>query len=496
MAKTIFNSSEKSNFILNLTEEKFTKMASAGLLTACFATSVFTMIPEIMREIDTSTSVSYGITAGGLAISGVFCMIVALISLIRKFFGKQNLFPVCAMGAIVAFAVISLIFSYDYNVGIYGFNKRGEGLLAIMYYFSFFVTALSIKREKALSTLVTGIICSGLLNSVWAVIQIFTGRLTYYSTKTIVYLGFKANPAAGLCQSPLFFGMMITLALTAAMTRAMLTKGKKTRIFCIICICLFSFTMLLTYTLIGIVGVAAGIVLGAAVVFIRKAPKVRLSILLTAIIPAVLAVVLVNAGVIGETNKYMLHDGHILWSADSFQRVGASGPNDSRVLDLEKTFSVYSHLNSKTMNIIKDYPLTGTGPEQLVYPQLYTMGPGMKTYNEVSDIIPNNTGTFDKVYNEYLYTAATRGIPSLIALIAVLLWVLKNGWKNFRKNGSDDSVCLWFITLAGVIIFFVGCSNITFSPVFWAAAGGACAVFSSDKAPAKKSEKSAKSAKK
>ncbi|MBQ6558364.1 MAG: hypothetical protein IJL81_03215, partial [Clostridia bacterium] len=138
-----------------------------------------------------------------------------------------------------------------------------------------------------------------------------------------------------------------------------------------------------------------------------------------------------------------------------------------------------------TLKLIKKYPMTGTGPEQLVYPQLYTMGVGVNSYNEISEIIPNNDGTFDKVYNEYLYTAATRGIPSLIALAALLIWVIASGRKRL-KNAPAESTVLYFAALTGILIFFVGCSNITFSPIFWAAAGASGAVVKPVKPKAEK----------
>ena len=47
MAKTLLNSSEKSNFILNMTEETYSKLASIGLFAACFAVPLFTILPEV-----------------------------------------------------------------------------------------------------------------------------------------------------------------------------------------------------------------------------------------------------------------------------------------------------------------------------------------------------------------------------------------------------------------------------------------------------------------
>ena len=84
--------------------------------------------------------------------------------------------------------------------------------------------------------------------------------------------------------------------------------------------------------------------------------------------------------------------------------------------------------------------------------------------------------TFDKNYNEYLYTAATRGVPSLIAFAAILLSLIIIGWKKL-KNGQTgaSSATLFALMICGVLLFFIGNSNIVFSPIFWAAAGASCA---------------------
>ena len=78
MSKQLFNSTEKSNFILNMTEEKYSQLASFGLASACFTTAIFASIPEFVDKL------SYSIVSGGLAISGVICMVLALIAIVRN----------------------------------------------------------------------------------------------------------------------------------------------------------------------------------------------------------------------------------------------------------------------------------------------------------------------------------------------------------------------------------------------------------------------------
>ena len=161
-------------------------------------------------------------------------------------------------------------------------------------------------------------------------------------------------------------------------------------------------------------------------------------------------------------------------------RASASGDFNSDVLDIDNTKDVYLYLNQKSKDIASRFPLTGTGPDQLVYPQLYTFGT-LHEGAEMPDVIVQNRGTFDKVYNEYIYTAATRGIPSLIALLAVILPALFMSFKAMKKRQSGESTAVFMLTLCGALVFLIGCSNIAYSPVYWAIAGLACAALKKQK---------------
>ncbi len=478
MAKQLFNSSEKSNFILNLTEEKYAKMASFGMLSALFTTSVATAIPVIAHD-----SGLYVLSAAGLAVSGVICMIIAIIALMKKYISGKLIFPACAFGAMLVWGVISLINSFDKGISLYGYNGRGEGLLAIAFYGCFFITAASLRRDKAFSTVINGLVGVGILNSVFGLIQIFTGKLSHYR---MISIEIQANAASGLSQSPLFLAMTLTFSLTAALIAFVCTKEKAKKLIYIASACLFSFVMMFTYSFIGICGAAFAVIAAVVIVFAAKANKANLLAPLAVIVPAAAAVIIVNAGIIGTLDSYRLYDGRILWFADAYYRVSASGAPDSNKVDIDDTYDVYYTLNRKTSNIISQHKLTGTGPDQLVFPQLYTYGDYVPEDGEVSveSVVIQNSGTFDKVYNEYLYTAATRGVPSLIALIAVLLPVLFIGYKN-SKAGDWRRKCIFVLTLGGMLIFFIGCSNTAFAPMFWTLAGCSVAQIA---APEKKEE--------
>ena len=308
----------------------------------------------------------------------------------------------------------------------------------------------------------------GILNSVVSLIQIFIKNSHY----DLVAMETKAMAASGLSMSPIFLAMVLTLALTAALIGFVASESKKRRMVFICAAALFSFVIMFTYTIIGICGLVFSALAAVVAVFALKTPKARLVSVLAAAAPAALAVVFVCAGAIGNITSYRTYDGRIAWWADAYMRASASGSFNSDIVNIDDPVDVYTYMNEKTMDIIGKNPLTGTGPEQLAFPQVYTVN----GHTEIEDIMSANAGIFDKSYNEYLYTAATRGIPSLIALGLALLSALLLGYKAWRRRNNAEAFTAFVLTLGGVLMFFISCSSIAYAPVFWAAAGTACAV--------------------
>ncbi|MBE6861690.1 MAG: O-antigen ligase family protein [Ruminococcus sp.] len=453
MAKTIFNTSEKSNFILNLTEEKYSSMASKALAAACVLVSLFTIPVELLNTL------TYSFVTAGLAVGGVLCMILMLIAFIKKYVSKKLLIPVCAFGFMLIWGAVSLADSYSFQLGFYGMEGRGEGLLALIFYFCFFVTGLTLKTENSVKTLITAVIATGLLNSVWGIVQVFTGMGSYKHLS----LTLQPNAASGLVHSPIFLAMLLTLSLAAAVIGAVMSDNKIYRLFCIISSCIFSFTIIFTYSLMGIVGIALAVVITVLAVFIAKAPKARLATASAVILPALAAFILSAAGLIGDGSGYGLYDGRIMWR-DSYNRISASGLYDTDKMNPDSLSETYSCIYGETLDIIGDFPLTGAGPDQLVFPQLYS-----------SVNIEENVGTFDKCYNEYLNTAASKGVPSAIALVVLVVSLIAIAFRGVREeNGSFTRVCTFFMLAVGAALYLIGCSSIGVAPVFWAAAGASC----------------------
>lgn len=456
MAKTIFHSSESSNFILNMTAEKYNKIASKVLLISCILVSLFAIPSEITYK------TGYVYINCGLAICGVAGMITALIAILKKYIHKSMLIPVCSFGFMILWGVLSLINSYDKNIAFYGSNGRGEGLLALIFYFCMFITAMTLTKENAIHTVMDSIVAMGLVNVIWGILQItditssFADSKDYYDY--ISNVG-NINAASGLCQSPMFLAMALSLALMTAITGACICESNGRRLIYTLSAILFSFMIMFTYTALGICGIILSVIAGIALIIVKKKDKLNFSKIGCVIASSLLAVLLAICNAVGNAGEYRTYDGNLMW-LDSYNRLSSSGIYDAKEINIKSVPEVYGFLTKDTLDIIKQYPLLGTGEDNLIYPQI------KQSYK-----IIDNIGTFDRNYNEYLYTGATRGIPSMIALIVLIVSSLAIGVKTVKRNKNENLLIILLVTFCGAILLLIGNSNIVFSPIFWICTG-------------------------
>ena len=341
-------------------------------------------------------------------------------------------------------------------------------------------TALTIKGKKSVSLVMDAVAAVGTINALWGIMQIFGAVPTNYGSvvATVPWDSTdKINAASGLSQSPLFLAMVLGISLVTVLSGAVLCEKKARRVIYAVSGCIMSFVLIFTYSVAGWIAFGIAVVTSLILVFTKKVPKKRLISIACAVLSSALAIQLICFGVGNIYDKYKLHDGPIMWW-DSWYRIEASGDyNLPEVKDsytaLDDVSYVYKYTFGKTIDIIKENALVGTGPENLIFPQVneqIIMSDGsMRIAGESGT---SNEGTFDKVYNEFLYVAATRGIPSLIAFVVLLVSVLAKGIGKLRKNKCGIiEIFSVAAVIGGIGVMLAGVSNITFAPVFWICAG-------------------------
>lgn len=476
MPKTIFGTTEKSNFILNMKTERYWRYNLWILIGFLILMPVLSLPLEFVRV--------YSLPLVALAVTGVAAIVFTVIGFMKSVTPKPLWIAAGLLGATVVWGYVSLLNSfcggdpYNYNVATFGFDGRGEGMLSLLFYGCFFMLGAQLGTDDNRRKLLHAMFWMGLAECAWGLLQALPiGFPSYYQNLEPLLL-FRTFLPSGLTGSPIFLATLLTLLLFPVLLAGAFAQDKKSRIFYLLCAAVYSLMAVKTQCLMGLAGTALAVVLALVYVLWKKAGKQGMLAVGAALLGFVLGLGWCFAapalnGTYHDTDAaasigFRLYDGAIIWE-DSSYRLTASGyympnyennPNGS--FDLESLTDTYRFLWRSTGTIIRDYPLTGAGPDSLVYPQLYQ-----------NIIITANPNTFDRAYNFYLHTAATLGVPMLLLLCAVLVFSLVRGGKASVHAGWLQAAVLGAVVIY-LFAMLIGSSSVTVAPLFWMLAGCCC----------------------
>ena len=274
--------------------------------------------------------------------------------------------------------------------------------------------------------------------------------------------------SSGLSDSPIFYGSFLTVVTGIAAAGAMYEKNIiRARVYGISAV-FFFMTGLFTSSVIPLIGIGSVFVILTVIEFTAgksgtafeegalKSSRKRLAAMLIGI-AAVLGLVLAFQGI-------WLRDKAIAYT-DCFYRLYITGGPSPVNYD-----SLWKIGAERSFMMIKDHPILGTGPDL------------MAKYQMSDELIIDS---IDRSYNEYLYIAATRGIPSLAVYVALLGASLVRLFRDVREFASDREK--WFrpaflaaVTAYSVQAFF-SASAVTVAPFFWLLLGMSWSKFTDDK---------------
>jgi hypothetical protein len=480
--KTIFGTTEKSNFILNMRIEQVDKLAFWVIVAAFTLSTIGTFLTEFFKEINELPMMCF-------AVAGVAAMVLSLVVYQKRLYSRKVLAPVLVYGVIFILAIVSAVLSTDiiqslkniwhdflypqdnyflydnFNIALKGFPGRGEGLFTLFCYICFFLIAIRLSHsEKYVRKLLDFFVIVGLFQCLCGLLQIIphiSKALNFQYKDLLSVITYGVYLPNGASASPIIFANF--LAILTPITIINASKNSKRKIFYTIATFFFVFFMLKTQTLMGIIGTAVSVLI--LLFFARK----KLIVIVTA-----LAVVL-GVSSCFLFSSYRLYDTGIIWD-DSFIRLEASGylKLSAAPFDKYSTVETYQYLWKETAKVAAETPQTfmfGIGEEQLALAQA----------DLPSNLIPFSINNFDKPYNDLLYIFATRGIfavflyflflaiafkrttsktlqkricvvccsvylfLSLLSFSAIettpLFFVLLGlAWKNFENKGSDNEI--------------------------------------------------------
>lgn len=488
MPKTIFNTTEKSNFILNLDLDRYRAFCVKLLFALSVAVAASAMVFQLTYSVNSDLSVGLGeggftsvfsmllITLRSISVVfsvvGVGAMIATVVGLMRNQFGKSTALPYLLVLGGLLWGTVSLINSFDNNMSFFGLNGRDEGLLALLIYGCVFYLGSMLRRKENLSRLLSLLMGLGIVQCFWGLLQslplpVFPNE--YRMVDPLLYQNLYLP--SGFTDSPITFAMLLGMLLAVAVPCAMFSDSSKQRALALICIGGSGLLVLKTQTIAGVIAAGVAVLLAVILWCMKRKQAAGKHWLAPVVLAGALAVSFgwswISPSLNGAyktyndeslTNGYAFYDGGIVWD-DSFYRLATSGPYTSYVehdFDIYDTPSVLSYCFEEGRRVIRKYPLVGTGPDNFTYAQLRS-----------SMEIFQNANSIDRPYNDYLFIAATRGIPGLLlyaALLAVALWM---GVRHYRKTKA----WMYLAALGGVIAFaltaFVGVSVLTVTPMLW-----------------------------
>lgn len=494
MAKTLFHSSERSNFIVNLKPERLRQLSCRVCMLAMILLTGSMLLTELTQDVygSLSEAISDGGTRGVLAylvlilrsvssmfaVGGVLALIFAFIALIKKQFDpKRAALPAALLCSILILGYISALLSFDTTVALIGMEGRGRGVLALLFYGAFFVLCSQLHRKEAekLGLWITGY---GLAQCLFALFQILPIRLPSSYDHMFPRLLVDVYLPSGLSSNPAAFAMLLTMLGMLAVCMALYSREKKCRLYYTIAAAVFLFFLPRTQCLAGLVGLGAVLVTGL-VLGLRKGACKPVKPLAAMVLCAGIgfgtacAAPLLNGSKFLSSDAdtplsagYHLQDGSIVFLDGAYRNdvCGQYSRQDAQgKFDLEQPLSIYPYMWKQAAQTIAKYPLLGTGADNYIYAQLRS-----------SYTIIQNLNIVDDPYNDYLYQAATRGIPALLLYLALAAVSLLRGAKAYRKGKAPLELAVLLGAGGYLLTAVCGISALPVTPVFWMLLGLSC----------------------
>lgn len=475
MPKTIFGTTEKSNFILNM---KFTTVRRwvLGILCACI------IVPLIGGMFITGIEGTSSFLGSFLYATGFSCILFYIVLLLRKDIEFKK-YPVAFLViglAVLAFASYYRVFlsgaDQEYiNTTLLGELGRYEGLLSIIAYAGIFLLATAVMTYSSVKIIFDILVGAGIVQAIVAIMQHIPWDFPsdFRKLPAIIFLK-DVHLSSGLSDSPIFYGSFLTIASAVAISGAIYDKNiKRARIYGVSSV-LFFLTGLFTSSVVPLIGIGATLVITAILDFTagKGGTKFENGVLnssrkrLVAIICSLAAVF----GIVFATQGIYLRDKAIAYT-DAYNRLFIVAGSPSPINE-DSHWKIGA---DRSFLMIKEHPLLGVGPDMFSKAQY--------TKELAIDAI-------DRSYNEYLYIAATRGIPSLVVYLALLGVTIYRLIKDAKQFTSDREK--WFrpALLTAIIAYsiqaFFSASAVTVAPFFWLLLGLSWSKFNDEKRTEKK----------
>ena len=338
---------------------------------------------------------------------------------------------------LIVTGIISVIFSIDKSLAIFGKDFRHEGFLSVLSYYLLFINYKVNGTKEDISKFIKLIIVIGVIDSIYALLQIYTNFnfiLRYYDDPSM---------ASGLCGNPNFFGSLIVTCLGMVICKILMNKKISIKDLLI--------TILLFVALINAQSTGPFLTLILVFIFLIAFLYIKKQLILKSVL--VLIVILISTYITTYlVNRHEYKIERCEMCINDVKETINNGGNGR--LEIWKN----------SLGIVKDNFIVGVG-----FDNFYLAYPNPKieagiSFSVTSDSVIKEKSFYyiiDNAHNVYLHTLASTGIIGLIPYLALLLLTFIHGLKS-----KNNLLCILF---GGFIAIqaFTNISVVQVAPIYY-----------------------------
>ncbi|MDR4505200.1 MAG: O-antigen ligase family protein [Candidatus Scalindua sp.] len=343
------------------------------------------------------------------------------------------------VSAFVFVSAIATFFSISPFMSLFGTYKRYDGLVSTLVYVILFYTVVHFIERKRVPVFLDVIISTACVAAVYGIFQHF--GLDLYQWSTDFGFGIRVSSTFG---HPAFFSafliMVIPLVLVKIFSRRIWYQSAL--YMAILALLLFAFYY--TKTRAAFLGLLISSIfffslIGKKTLFTHK--------IRTAVTLSILIGISVSSNISDKTSVFgrFTQDIHSVESRDPDPARTEIGYTDR--LGGTMAMRVFQYLTG--IEIIKDYPLLGIGPDTLgmLYPQYLS-----KVYKK-----RNKQGNFEnqnRIHNDILDMAVSRGFLGLGVYVWFIVAYAGMIWKGYRETDGKNKILITGLS-SGCLAYFI-----------------------------------------
>ena len=477
--KHLFGTSDKSDFIMNLTDAGTKKLCAVYCIIAMLLIEAVAIPYYLTKNVldyeeqvaGVETTLKHYVSEkviywGSVAMFGIglIGLCVFIIGKMKKQYRLADNRALLWLGGVAVMSLVSSLAAEETLYSFTGYQDRAEGFLTLIGYYGFFAAAFTVVADDWRRRLCGTIIGIGTVNAVVGILQVvpaLRGKIpNWFNTLSKpnafnLALSEDVDVAAanGLAMTPHALAALLTVCLAAALAAFIFEKKPLNKALSGCSAVLMVVAGIFTRTASAVIGLgtAAAVVFVIAVVYAVKngsgEAAGKKSVLCFACVG--LAAVVGTGLIMQLAGGFRLYDENVI-RQDSERMLMVFRREDS-------SSWVYPYMWESGMDIAEDNLLLGVGPDNF--------GVMLKQYGAV----------IDRSYNEYIDTAMQRGIITLVLYAVFLLVTVARAFRalalfvggkvNWAAAAATGAVIAYSVQA------FFNISALTCTPFFFICAG-------------------------